>query len=187
MTISINELKAGITILVDGQVFVVVSYQHVKPGKGAAFVRVKIRNIKNENVLERTYRTDDKIEEAFVEQKKLQYLYRTADTYHFMCLDSYEEISIDKNQLGNTINFLKENSEISAAFYENQLVSVTLPTSIIFKVTSTQMGVRGDTVKAGTKPATIETGFVVQVPLFVNEGDAIKIDTRTGEYLERAS
>ncbi|MEW6170100.1 MAG: elongation factor P [Candidatus Omnitrophota bacterium] len=186
MALSINELKSGLTILVDGQVFVVVSYQHVKPGKGAAFVRVRIKNIKNENVLERTYRTDDKIEEAFVDVKKLQYQYRAGDTYHFMCLDTYEEIAIDQKQLGNTINFLKDNLEISAAFYEGQLVNVTLPTSIVLKVTSTQTGIRGDTVKTGTKPATIETGFTVQVPLFINEGDLIKIDTRTGEYVERA-
>ncbi len=186
MTLSINQLKPGVTIVVDNQIFSIISYEHVKPGKGAAFVRVRLKNIKTEAVLERTYRSDDKIEEAFVDLRKLQYQYAAGNTYHFMDTENYEEVAIDKSKLGNTVNFLKEELEIIASYYDNQLLSISIPYTIVYKVVSAEGGVRGDTVKSGSKPAVLETGLTVQVPLFVKEGDLIKVDTRTGEYIERA-
>ena len=187
MALSINEIKSGLTILVDGQVHMVIETQHVKPGKGAAFVRVKLRNLKNSAIQERTFRGDEKIEEAFVEEKRLQYLYVSGDLFHFMDQDNFEEITISKDNIADKKKLLKDNLEVTGYFYKNETLNISLPNFIEFKVIHTEPGIKGDTAKSGTKPAQIETGATVQVPLFIDVGDRIKVDTRTEEYVERAS
>lgn len=183
--VSINEIKSGLTILVDGDVYQVIEYQHVKPGKGAAFVRTKLRNLKTGNIQEKTYRGDEKIEEAFIEEKRLRYLYTSGNIYHFMDQDNFEEVTIPKETLGDKIKFLKDNLDVSASFYKDEVLNINLPNFIEFKVIHTELGIRGDTVKSGTKSAKIETGAIIQVPLFINTADTIKVDTRTQEYVER--
>ena len=187
MALSINEIKSGVTILVDGQVYVVVDTQHVKPGKGAAFVRARLRNLKNAAIQEKTFRGDEKIEEAYVEERKLQYLYKAGDMFHFMDQENFEEIVISEEDIGDKKKFLKDNQEVSGYFYKHETLNISLPHHIQFKVVHTEPGIKGDTAKSGTKPAQIETGASIQVPLFIDVGDVIKIDTRTGEYLERAN
>ena len=186
MALSINEIKSGITILVDDQVWVAMDCQHVKPGKGAAFVRVKMRNLKTSNVQERTFRGDEKIEEAFVEERKLQYQYSSGGMCHFMDQETFEDIAISDEQIQDKKKFLKDSLEISAYFYKHDFLNISLPFFIEVQVVHTEPGIKGDTAKSGTKPATIETQAVIQVPLFINEGDRIKVDTRTGGYVERA-
>ncbi|RJP28823.1 MAG: elongation factor P [Candidatus Omnitrophota bacterium] len=186
MALSINDIKSGLTILVDGLPYLVTDAQHVKPGKGAAFVRVKIKNLKNDLIQERTFRGDEKIDPAFIEERKLQYLYSSGNTYHFMDQENFEDIAISEEVVGQKKKFLKENSELNASFYEGEVLNIILPFFINFLVTHTEPGIKGDTAKSGTKPATIETGATIQVPLFVNPGDVIRVDTRTGEYIERA-
>ncbi len=186
MALSINEIKSGVTILVDGDVYIVIDTQHVKPGKGAAFVRAKLKNPKNGSIQEKTFRGDEKIEAAFVEERKLQYLYKSGSMYHFMDQDNYEEVAIAEDVLGEKQKFLKDNLDVSGYFYKNEVLNVNLPNFIEVEITHTEPGIKGDTAKSGTKPATIETGAAIQVPLFVNTGDRIKVDTRTGEYVERA-
>jgi len=183
--LAINEIKAGMTLLINAQVFVSLACQHVKPGKGAAFVRVKLRNLKTGNVLERTFRGDEKAESAYVEERKLQFSYSSGDLYHFMDQQSFEEIVISKNILADKIKFLKDNLDVAAQFYKDEPLNINLPNFIVFEITDTEPGIRGDTAKGGTKPAKIETGASIQVPLFVNKGDKIKLDTRTGSYVER--
>ncbi len=185
MALSINEIKSGLTILVDKQAWIVLECQHVKPGKGAAFVRVKMRNLKDNSVQEKTFRGDEKIEEAFVEERKLQYQYSSGDTCHFMDQDNFEEIVISQEQIGEKRKFLKDNLEVNAYFYKGDFLNVSLPNFIEVKVSRTEPGIKGDTAKSGTKPAQIETGSTIQVPLFIDEGDRIKVDTRTGAYVER--
>ncbi len=185
MALSINEIKSGLTILVDGQVWLVVDTQHVKPGKGAAFVRAKIRNLKNSSIQEKTFRGDEKIDEAFVEERKLQYHYSSGELYHFMDQENFEELALSKDNILDKAKFLKDNLEVSAYFYKDEVLNVNLPNFIEFTVIHTELGIKGDTAKSGTKPAKIDTGATVQVPLFINIGDKIKIDTRSGEYVER--
>jgi len=185
VALSINEIKSGVTILVDGEVRLVIETQHVKPGKGAAFVRAKVKNLKNGAIQEKTFRGDEKIEAAFIEEKKLQYLYSSGDIYHFMDQDNFEEISIAKKNIGDEVKFLKDNLEVTTYFYKNEILNIVLPNFIEFKIIHTEPGIKGDTAKSGTKPAQIETGANVAVPLFINTGDIIKVDTRTGEYVER--
>jgi len=188
VSLSINEIKSGVTILVDDIVYVVIDAQHVKPGKGAAFVRAKVRNMKNSNTQEITFRGDAKIEEAFVDERKLQYQYHSDDMYHFMDTETYEDITISEESLSeNTKKFLKDNLEVSGNFYKGDTLTVTLPNFIEFNIVHTEPGIKGDTAKSGTKSAEVDTGAIVQVPLFVNEGDKIKLDTRTGQYVERVA
>lgn len=187
MALSINDLKNGLTILVDDQPYIILDSQFVKPGKGAAFTRCKIRNLKTQNVLERTFRGDEKIDEAFIEESKLQYQYNSGDMYHFMDTENYEDKAIVKDVLGDKVDFLKDNMEITAYSYKNEILNVNLPNFVVYTITHSEPGIKGDTAKSGTKPATIESGAVIQVPLFVNEGDKIKVDTRTGSYIERAA
>ena len=188
MALSINEIKSGVTILVDGIVYVVIDAQHVKPGKGAAFVRAKVRNMKNSNSQEITFRGDEKIDEAFVEERKLQYQYHSGNMYHFMDTETYEDIAIAGESMSdNTKKFLKDNLEVLGNFYKGDTLTVSLPNFIEFNIVHTEPGIKGDTAKSGTKPAEVDTGAIVQVPLFVNEGDKIKLDTRTGEYVERVA
>lgn len=171
---------------VDGELYWVVEAQHVKPGKGSAFLKARLKNIKTDQVFERTMRTVDKFEEAVLEEKALQNLYQSADTYHFMDHATYEEITIPKEVLGDAVRFLQDNLEVTGLFYNNKLLKVVLPTFITAEITHTEPGFKGDSSRAGTKPAVIDTGATIQVPLFINIGDVIKIDTRTGQYVERA-
>jgi len=185
VALSINEIKSGLTLLIDGEVWLSMECQHVKPGKGAAFVRVKMRNLKTGNIQERTFRGDEKIEQAYVEERKLQFQYHSGHLYHFMDQDNYEEVAVSENVLGDGIKFLKDNLEVLVYFFKNEPLNVVLPNFIEFQITETEPGIKGDTAKSGTKPATIETGATIQVPLFINVGDRIKLDTRSASYVER--
>ncbi len=187
MALSINEIKAGVTILVDGEVYVVIDTEHVKPGKGSAFVRAKMRNMKNSNVQDRTFRGDEKIDQAFVEERKLQYLYKSGSMYHFMDQENFEEVAISEDSVGDKKKFLKDNLDVLGYFYKNETLNINLPFFIEFTITHTEPGIKGDTAKSGTKPAEIETGASIQVPLFIDVGDKIKVDTRTNSYVERIS
>lgn len=186
MAISINKFKLGLTIVVEGSVYQVVEFQHVKPGKGAAFIRTKLKNLENGSLLEMTFRGEEKVEEAFIEERRLQYLYQANGLYHFMDQDNFEEISLNKDVLTDKVKFLKDNLEVNAYFYKNRALNINLPNFIDFKIVHTEPGIKGDTAKSGTKPAKIETGATIQVPLFIDTGDIIKVDTRSGQYLERA-
>jgi elongation factor P len=185
VALAINDIKSGVTILVNSEVYVVVDAQHVKPGKGAAFVRARVRNMKTSNIQELTFRGDEKIDQAYVDERKLQYQYSSGDMFHFMDTDNYEDIAIPAESIGDSKKFLKDNLEVSGYFYKGDTLSVNLPNHIEFRIIHTEPGIKGDTAKSGTKPAEIETGATIQVPLFINEGDVIKVDTRTGSYLER--
>ncbi|MBI2885050.1 MAG: elongation factor P [Candidatus Omnitrophica bacterium] len=184
--ISTNEFKSGAAILVDGALYVIVEFQHVKPGKGGAFVRTKLRRLKSDAVIERTFRAGDKFQDAFIENRKLQFLYRAGDQFHFMDMKSYEEISLTAEAIGKSAGFLKENMEIEGEFYESDLIGLTLPVFVDLRIVETEPGIRGDTSKSGNKPAKLETGMVVQVPLFVGPDETIRVDTRTGTYSSRA-
>ncbi|MDP3142537.1 MAG: elongation factor P [Candidatus Omnitrophota bacterium] len=186
MALSINQIKSGLTILHEGDIYMVAEYQHVKPGKGSAFVRTKLKNLKTEFTKEVTFKTDDKIEEAFIEERHLRFLYRAVEMFHFMDQDNYEEVAISKDELKDIVKFIKEEAEVSAYTYKDQVIRVAMPNFIVFEITETEPGIKGDTAKSGTKPAKIETGASIQVPLFVNIGDRIKVDTRSGSYVERA-
>ncbi len=184
--LNINELSVGRTVKIDGEVFVIVNLEHVKPGKGAAFVRTKLRNLKTRALVDITFKDGDKIEPAFVEEHTLTYLYNTGDMYYFMDQESFEEVMIPEEILGEQVlRFLKENLDVRASFYEGQVVSVSLPNFVVYEIIETAPGVKGDTVKNALKPATLENGTVIQVPLFVEQGDKVKVDTRTGKYIER--
>ncbi len=183
--ISINEIRTGIAVLLEGELYIVENFEHVKPGKGSAFVRVKLRNMKLGTILQRTFKSNEKIEDIFIEQKNLQFMYQSGDSYYFMCQETYEEIVISKQLMGKGVDYLKDHMQITALMYKGNVVGVNVPNFVILRVESTDPGMRGDTAKSGTKPAKMETGVVVQVPLFINNGDMLKIDTRTGQYVER--
>lgn len=185
-TISINQIKIGLTIDLDATPFQVVNVEHVKPGKGGAFARTKLRNLKSETIVDRTFKSDDKIEEAFIEEKTLQYSYHSGDFYHFIDAETYEDIAIEKPKLHDTQKFLKDNLEVAALYYKGDLICVRLPNFVVYTITHTEPGIKGDTAKSGTKPATLETGAIIQVPLFIDVGTRVKVDTRTGAYLERS-
>ncbi|MDP8259691.1 MAG: elongation factor P [Candidatus Gygaella obscura] len=186
MVISINELKNGLTIELNGAPYVIISADHIKPGKGAAFTRVKIKNLKTGAVLERTYRANDKIQEAYIDEKKLQFLYSQDDIFYFMDNDTFEEVHIEKDSFDGEEKFLKDNLDVSGYFYQEKLVKINLPNFIVFEIKTTEPGIKGDTAKSATKPAEIETGAIINVPLFINQGDKIKVDTRTASYIERS-
>jgi elongation factor P len=186
MAISTADFKTGLTIELDGQVYQIVEFQHVKPGKGGAFVRSKLRQLETGNVLERTFRAGEKMEQALVERKKMEYLYGSGDEYVFMDMQTYDQVSLPSPAVGDAARFLQDNLEVTVVTHRERVLGIELPTVIEAMVTQTDPGLRGDTATGGSKPATIETGAVVQVPLFVNEGDRIRVDTRTGNYIERA-
>ena len=185
MTISINQIASGIGLLINDVVYFVMDYDHVKPGKGSAFVRVKLKNVKTGQVLEKTFRSSDKLEDITLEEKKIQNLYQSGDSFNFMDMNSYEEILISKDILGDDVKFLKDNLEVTAVCHGPNVLKVNLPNFIISEVKYTEPGFKGNTANAVTKPATIDTGATIQVPLFVEIGDYIKVDTRKGEYVER--
>ncbi len=184
--ISVNDLRTGLTIEWDGEIYTVVDFLHVKPGKGAAFVRTKLKNIRTGGTIEHTFRAGEKVSRAHIETRDMQYLYNTGNEYYFMDTENYEQITLMKDDLGDAPNYLLENMTIGIQFYQNQAIGVDLPTTVNLKVVHTEPGFKGDTATGATKPATLETGITIQVPLFIEEGDVLKIDTRTGEYLSRA-
>ena len=184
--ISAGDFRNGVTFDMDGDVFQIIEFQHVKPGKGAAFVRTKIRNVITGAVLEKTFNPSDKYPTAFVERKDMQYLYKDGDLYYFMDNETYETIPINKEKLGNSFRFVKENMDVKVLSYKGSVFGVEPPFFVELEVTKTDPGFKGDTATNTTKPAILETGAEVKVPLFIEEGEKIKIDTRTGEYMERA-
>ena len=184
--ISAGDFRNGVTFEMDGQVVSIIEFQHVKPGKGAAFVRTKIRNVNTRSRVERTFNPNDKYPTAYIERKDMQYLYNDGDLYYFMDPDSYEQIPINSNVLGDNFKFVKENMDCKVLSYKGNVFGVEPPNFVELEVTKTDPGFKGDTATNATKPATLETGAEIKVPLFINEGDHIRIDTRTGEYMERA-
>jgi elongation factor P len=185
VSISTNDLKNGMALNLPEGLMTVIEFQHVKPGKGGAFVRTKLRNYRTGAVYERTYRADEKLTLAIIDKKEMQYLYRDADAYTFMDNESYEQIGVDPSALGEATKYLKEGDTVILPTYQGQVVGVELPASVELEVAQTDPGVQGDRVSGAKKPATLETGAVIQVPLFVETGDRVKVDTRTGEYLTR--
>ncbi|MBI3316126.1 MAG: elongation factor P [Candidatus Omnitrophica bacterium] len=183
--ISTSEFKSGVVIKFDNQLFQILDFQLVKMQQRQPIVSTKLRNLKTGNVLEQKFRSGEKFDEVFLEDKPIQYLYRDGDRFHFMDSESYHEVLISAELLGDKVNFLKENSEAIGRYGEDRLISVELPASVELAVTETEPGIRGDTAKSGTKPAKLETGATLKVPLFVSTGDSIRVDTRTGQYLER--
>jgi len=186
MAVSTNDLRNGMTLDLPEGLFAVVEFQHVKPGKGGAFVRTKLKNVRTGAVLERTYRADEKLEQAIIDKRDMQFLYRDADDYVFMDTTSYEQLQVPTGSLGDAPRYLKEGDGANLQFYGTEIVGVDLPASVELTVAETEPGVQGDRVSGARKPATLSTGLTVQVPLFVEPGDVIKVDTRTGEYLTRA-
>src|SRR2546425_7921720 len=185
MSVSTNDLKRGMTLDLDGTLYQVIEFQHVKPGKGGAFVRTKLRNVKSGAVIDRTFNAGVNVGLAIVERKEMQYLYRDGDEFVFMDTDSYEQHRVPSAVLGNAANYLTEGMSAIVAVHEGNAIAVELPASVVLRVARTDPGVRGDRVSGALKPSTLETGFVVQVPLFVEEGDLVKVDTRSGQYLTR--
>ena len=184
--ISAGDFRNGATFELDGQVLQVVEFQHVKPGKGAAFVRTKCKNVITGAVVERTFSPTDKFEQAFVERRDMQYLYNDGDLYYFMDTETYDQMPINADKLGDNFKFVKENMIVKVLSYKGNVVGVEPPLFVDLVITETDPGFKGDTATNTTKPATLETGAVVKVPLFIDNGEKIRIDTRTGEYLERS-
>ena len=183
--ISANDLRKGITFEYEGDVYQVIDFQHVKPGKGAAFVRAKIRSVMGGGTKDVTFNPNEKFENAVISTKEMQYLYNDGQLYYFMDPDSYEQLPIDKASVEEAILYIKENDMATIKFYKGKAFQVSPPNFVELEITQTEPGIKGNTATGATKPATVETGATVNVPLFVNEGDKIKIDTRTGEYLSR--
>lgn len=179
-----GDFRKGVTFEMDGKVYVVVDFQHVKPGKGAAFVRTKLKNVVTGQVLETTFNPTDKYPEARIERKEMQYLYHD-DFYHFMDMETYEELVLGEDLVADAMQFVKEEMTVTIQLYKGEAFSVVPPNFVELEVTFTEPGIQGDTSKAGNKPATLETGYNIQVPLFINQGEKIRVDTRTGTYMER--
>lgn len=180
-----GDFRNGATFEMDGQVFQVVEFQHVKPGKGAAFVRTKLKNVITGATVERTFNPSDKMPKAHIERKDMQYLYDDGDLFHFMDVETYEQMPLSQSAIGDALKFVKENMVVKVLSFKGNVFGVEPPTFVELQITETEPGFKGDTATGATKPATVETGATVKVPLFVNQGDVIKIDTRTGEYMER--
>src|SRR5262245_61336690 len=185
--IDTSEFRKGLKIEVDGEPFEIIEFQHVKPGKGSAFVRTSIKSLLSGRVLQPTFKSGDKVGKPDIEEKDMQYLYVQGEEFYFMDTKSFEQTFLTKEVLGEAQNFLKENINASVLFYNGKAIGVSLPNSVDLKVTKCDPGVRGDTVSGAMKPATMETGYEVNVPLFINEGDVLKIDTRDGKYLTRVA
>jgi len=184
--ISAGDFRNGVTFEMDGNVVQVIEFQHVKPGKGAAFVRTKFKNVVTGAVVERSFNPTDKYPTAFVERKDMQYLYSEDNLYYFMDMETYEQLPIDKAKLGDSFDVVKENMEVKVLSYKGNVFGVEPPFFVELEVTETDPGFKGDTATNATKPAVLETGAEIKVPLFINQGDMVRIDTRTGEYMERA-
>jgi len=183
--ISVNDFKTGVTVELEGQVYQVVDFQHVKPGKGAAFVRAKLKNVKSGGVVEKTFRGGEKLHRAHLDKRAMQYLYKDGDAYVFMDNDNYEQIAISAGDIGDGVKWLLENMNIQVVMYQSEIMGVEMPNFVELTVVETEPGVKGDTATGASKLAKLESGASVQVPLFINTGDRLRIDTRTGEYMER--
>jgi elongation factor P len=184
--ISSNDIRNGITIKVDEGLFTVIDFQHVKPGKGGAFVRTKLRNARSGAVIERTYRSDERLEQAMIDKRDMQYLYRDGDDYIFMDQSTFDQVPVSSKTLGDAANFLKETGKAMLMLHDEEIIGIELPASVELEIAQTEPGIQGDRVSGARKSATLETGFVVQVPLFIGPGEMVKIDTRTGDYITRA-
>ena len=183
--ISAGDFRNGVTLEIEGNVYQILEFQHVKPGKGAAFVRTKLKNIINGGVVEKTFRPTEKFPQARIDRVDMQYLYSDGDLFHFMNTENYDQIALNKEDIGDSLKFVKENEMVKVCSYNGHVFAVEPPLFVELEITDTEPGFKGDTATGATKPATVETGAVVYVPLFVDQGDKIKIDTRTGEYLSR--
>jgi elongation factor P len=183
--ITTNDLKNGMTLLLDGMLFEVVEFQHIKPGKGHAFVRTKLRSVQTGRIMDRNFRSKEPVEQAYIEKKFVEYLYRAGDAYHVMDPETYDQIAVAARLFEGKDQFLKENMEIMLTFHGSTVIDVSLPDTVELKVTSAPPGVRGDTATNVTKSVTLETGAVIQAPLFIAEGDVVRVDTRTGGYVTR--
>lgn len=185
--ISVNDFRTGTTIEFEDNIWQVIEFQHVKPGKGAAFVRTKLRNLRNGNIQDKTFRAGEKVKRAHIEHKQMQYLYASGDTHAFMDMISYEQIELQTTQLEHELNFIVENMSVDIIMFDGEVIGVDLPKNVNLEVTETEPGLKGDTVSGGTKSATLETGLVVQVPLFINQGDKLVISTADAKYVSRAN
>ncbi|MGH9189072.1 MAG: elongation factor P [Acidimicrobiales bacterium] len=185
MNVSTNDLRNGMALNLSEGLFTVVEFQHVKPGKGGAFVRTKLKNLRTGAVLDRTYRADEKLDQAVIDKREMQYLYREGEHYVFMDNSTYDQLTVEVATLGESAQYMKEGDSVVLQMWDQSVVGVDLPAAVELSVAETEPGVQGDRVSGARKPATLETGLLVQVPLFVNPGDRIKVDTRTGEYLTR--
>jgi len=184
--ITSNDLKNGMTLVVKGSLHQLIQFQHIKPGKGHAFVRTKLRNLGTGSVVEHTFRAKEPVEQAIVEKRPLEYLYRDGSYYYLMDPETYDQIPVSPELFGGKEVFLKENTDLLVLFHGSDILDITLPDSVVLQVVDAPPGVKGDTASGATKPVTLETGATVQVPLFVNKGDSVRVDTRSGQYLERA-
>lgn len=184
--ISTNDFRTGLTIEIDGDAYQVVDFQHVKPGKGAAFVRSKLKNIRTGAVVEKTFNAGEKLPRARIDRREYQYLYNDGSVYNFMDMETYDQTEMTAEQLGDAVKYLKENMTLNVLMYQGKPMGVDLPNYVELAVVETTPGIKGDTASGGSKPATLETGYIVQVPFFINVGDVLQIDTRTGQYLKRA-
>ena len=182
----VSELSKGMTILYQGELYEVIEYEHSKRGRGDAMARTKLKNLQTGQVISKVFQGAEDVEPAFLEERPLQYLYSSGNEYHFMDRETYDQFSLTREQIGEAVHYLKEGQELTGLSYKGQIVKIELPTFVVLEVVDTPPGVKGDTASGGEKPATVETGLVVKVPLFVKKGDKIKVDTRTGEYIERA-
>ena len=183
--IAAGEFKNGVTVEIDGNIYQILEFQHVKPGKGAAFVRTKLKDIINGGVVEKTFRPNEKFPQARIDRNDMQYLYSDGELYHFMDVNTYEQIALNSDDIGDSLKFVKENEMVKVCSYNGKVFAVEPPLFVELEITDTEPGFKGDTATGASKPATVETGAVVYVPLFVEQGEKIKIDTRTGEYLSR--
>ncbi|HEY5108573.1 MAG TPA: elongation factor P [Acidimicrobiales bacterium] len=186
MSVSTNDLRNGMTLNLPEGLFNVIEFQHVKPGKGGAFVRTKLKNQRTGAVIERTYRADEKLEQAIIDKREMQFLYRDGTEYVFMDTRTYDQLQVETGLLGDAANYLKEGDDAVLEFFGDEIVGVELPAAVELTIAETEPGLQGDRVSGARKPATLETGLVIQVPLFVNPGEKVRVDTRTGEYLTRA-
>ena len=184
--ISAGDFRNGITLEIDGNVVQIIEFQHVKPGKGAAFVRTKLKNVINGGVIEKTFRPTEKFPQARIDRVDMQYLYADGDLFNFMNMETYDQLAVDSETVGDSLKFVKENDVVKICSYNGNVFAIEAPLFVELEITDTEPGFKGDTAQGATKPAIVETGAQVMVPLFVNQGDKIKIDTRTGEYLSRA-
>ncbi|MGZ7443879.1 elongation factor P [Paenibacillus oralis] len=184
--ISVNDFKTGLTVEVDGDIYTVLEFQHVKPGKGAAFVRSKLKNLRNGNTVEKTFRAGETIGRAMIENRDVQYLYASGQEHTFMDNETYDQFTLSSDQLEWELNFLKENMNVKIVSYQGEIIGINLPNSVELKVIETEPGIKGNTATGATKNAKVETGLNVQVPLFINEDDVLLIDTREGKYISRA-
>ena len=184
--INVNDFKTGMTIKYEGNLYTVIEFQHVKPGKGAAFVKTKLKNLRTGSTIEITFNSSVKVEPARVEKKPMQFLYSTGDDYTFMNMNDYSQVELNKKSLGDDVKYLKENLDVDIAFYEGEMLGLYLPDKVELKVTHTEPGVKGNTTSSAMKDATLETGYTIKVPLFIDEGESVIVSTKDGKYVSRA-